>query len=106
MSKACLGTKHWEVSLQTDHLIGTSANSPQCLMVTHTEMGTVGLDPHGLFRRHFCEVMDFSPGATKDPNMEWLMHIKSVDAQSPHVGTVQKFGEWDAILDKALLTYT
>ncbi|GFU00801.1 hypothetical protein TNCV_4819461 [Trichonephila clavipes] len=26
----CLGTKHWGVSRQTDHLTGTSADAPQC----------------------------------------------------------------------------
>ncbi|GFS85842.1 hypothetical protein TNCV_2973771 [Trichonephila clavipes] len=48
--QACLGTKTLEVSLQTDHLIGTSARAPQHPMVTYTEMGTVGPDPHGLLR--------------------------------------------------------
>ncbi|GFU57823.1 hypothetical protein TNCV_1850761 [Trichonephila clavipes] len=38
------------VSLQTVNLIGTCANAPQHLMVSHTEMGTVGLSPHGLLR--------------------------------------------------------
>ncbi|GFX75330.1 hypothetical protein TNCV_3043521 [Trichonephila clavipes] len=38
------------VSLQTDHLIGMSAHAPQRQMVTYTEMGTVGLGPHGLLR--------------------------------------------------------
>ncbi|GFU48005.1 hypothetical protein TNCV_4967881 [Trichonephila clavipes] len=33
---------------QTGHLIGTSAHEPQCPKVTYTEMGTVGLGPHGL----------------------------------------------------------
>ncbi|GFS84149.1 hypothetical protein TNCV_2365271 [Trichonephila clavipes] len=32
----------------TDHLIGTSAQAPQCPMVMYTEMGIVGLDLHGL----------------------------------------------------------
>ncbi|GFS78094.1 hypothetical protein TNCV_4548811 [Trichonephila clavipes] len=35
---------------ETDHLIGTSAQAPQCPMITHTEISTVGLDPHGLLR--------------------------------------------------------
>ncbi|GFV13125.1 hypothetical protein TNCV_4070651 [Trichonephila clavipes] len=30
-----------------DHLIGTSVHAPQRPQVTYTEMGTVGLDPHG-----------------------------------------------------------
>ncbi|GFW46094.1 hypothetical protein TNCV_3277111 [Trichonephila clavipes] len=33
------------VSLQTDHLIGTSAHAPQHPLITYTEMGTVGLGP-------------------------------------------------------------
>ncbi|GFW61296.1 hypothetical protein TNCV_3378111 [Trichonephila clavipes] len=37
------------VSLQTNHLIGTSAHTPQRPMVTYAEMGT-GLGPHGLLR--------------------------------------------------------
>ncbi|GFV41432.1 hypothetical protein TNCV_5048371 [Trichonephila clavipes] len=43
--QACLG-----VSLQIDHLIRTSAHAPQPPMVTYTEVGTVGLGPHGLLR--------------------------------------------------------
>ncbi|GFT64789.1 acetoacetyl-CoA synthetase [Trichonephila clavipes] len=34
----------------TDHLIGTSAHGPQHPMAMYTGMGTVGPDPHGLFR--------------------------------------------------------
>ncbi|GFV87306.1 hypothetical protein TNCV_4032781 [Trichonephila clavipes] len=34
--QACLGTKTLEVSLQTDHLIGTSAHAPQRPMVPYT----------------------------------------------------------------------
>ncbi|GFT55088.1 hypothetical protein TNCV_2325831 [Trichonephila clavipes] len=37
---------------KTDHLIGTSAHTPQFPTVKYTEMGTVGLGPHGLLR-HF-----------------------------------------------------
>ncbi|GFV61194.1 hypothetical protein TNCV_499861 [Trichonephila clavipes] len=49
--QACLESKTLGVSLQIDHLIGTSAHAPQRSMVTYTEMGTVGLGPHGLLRR-------------------------------------------------------
>ncbi|GFX30529.1 hypothetical protein TNCV_3461801 [Trichonephila clavipes] len=38
------------VSLQIDHLIGTSAHAPQRLMVTYTGMGPVGPVPNGLLR--------------------------------------------------------
>ncbi|GFS97320.1 hypothetical protein TNCV_1824811 [Trichonephila clavipes] len=38
------------VSLQTDHLIGTSAHAPQGTMVTYTGMGLLGPGPHGLLR--------------------------------------------------------
>ncbi|GFX15408.1 hypothetical protein TNCV_3303371 [Trichonephila clavipes] len=38
-------------SLQTDHLIRTSAHAPQCLMVAYTEMGTVSLSLYGLLRQ-------------------------------------------------------
>ncbi|GFV51903.1 hypothetical protein TNCV_1322561 [Trichonephila clavipes] len=48
--QACLGTKHW-VSLWTDHLMWTYAHAPQRSMVSYTEMGSVGIDPHGLLRR-------------------------------------------------------
>ncbi|GFW12296.1 hypothetical protein TNCV_2489401 [Trichonephila clavipes] len=34
----------------TDHLIGTSAHAPHFPMVTYTEMGKVGIGPHGLLR--------------------------------------------------------
>ncbi|GFW98115.1 hypothetical protein TNCV_2491711 [Trichonephila clavipes] len=43
-TKLACGLKHRGVSLQTDHLLGTSAHAPQRLM------GTVGPGPHGLLR--------------------------------------------------------
>ncbi|GFU76859.1 transcription factor Sox-6 [Trichonephila clavipes] len=46
--QACLGTKPWGFSLETDHLIETSALAPQRPIVTCTEMGTIGLGSHGL----------------------------------------------------------
>ncbi|GFX61018.1 hypothetical protein TNCV_2366961 [Trichonephila clavipes] len=48
--QACFGSKTLGVSLQTDHLIGTSAHTPQRPMVTYTGMGTVGPGQHGLLR--------------------------------------------------------
>ncbi|GFU46804.1 hypothetical protein TNCV_434821 [Trichonephila clavipes] len=45
-SQACLGSETLEVSLQTDHLIGTSAQAPQHSMVTYTVMGILGPGPH------------------------------------------------------------
>ncbi|GFV48167.1 hypothetical protein TNCV_3554461 [Trichonephila clavipes] len=48
--QACLGTKTQGVSLQTVHMIGTSAYAPQRPMVTYTGMGTVGIGLHGLLR--------------------------------------------------------
>ncbi|GFW98169.1 hypothetical protein TNCV_2492221 [Trichonephila clavipes] len=47
--QACLDT-YTGVSLQSDHLMGTSAHAPQRPMATYTEMGTVGPGPHGLLR--------------------------------------------------------
>ncbi|GFU01865.1 hypothetical protein TNCV_1523641 [Trichonephila clavipes] len=48
--QACLRTLTLGVSLQIDHLIGTSAHAPQHPMVTYTVMGTVGQSLHGLLR--------------------------------------------------------
>ncbi|GFV99556.1 hypothetical protein TNCV_5079201 [Trichonephila clavipes] len=42
--QVCSGTKTLGVSLQTNHLIGTSAHAPLRPMVTYTEIGTIGLD--------------------------------------------------------------
>ncbi|GFU32951.1 hypothetical protein TNCV_4155411 [Trichonephila clavipes] len=43
-----------EVSLQTDHLIGTSAHAPQRQMVMYPGMGTIGPGPHGLSQAPEC----------------------------------------------------
>ncbi|GFS85601.1 hypothetical protein TNCV_2794391 [Trichonephila clavipes] len=40
----------------------------------------------------------------KTSHIDRLMHIKSVMAQSPHVGVVGKLGEWRATSDDVLLT--
>ncbi|GFW67572.1 hypothetical protein TNCV_3392431 [Trichonephila clavipes] len=48
--QAYLGTKTLGVSLQTDHLIETSAHAPQRPMTTYAGMGTVGAGSHGLLR--------------------------------------------------------
>ncbi|GFX83336.1 hypothetical protein TNCV_908541 [Trichonephila clavipes] len=48
--QACLETTLVGDSLQTDHLIGTSAHAPQRPMVTYTGRDTVGPGPHGLLR--------------------------------------------------------
>ncbi|GFW43314.1 hypothetical protein TNCV_2923621 [Trichonephila clavipes] len=47
--KTIPGIKRYAAA-RTDNLIGTSAHASQRPMVMYTEIGTVGLGPHGLLR--------------------------------------------------------
>ncbi|GFW92640.1 hypothetical protein TNCV_519571 [Trichonephila clavipes] len=49
-SRESSSPKIFRAASDPDHLIGTSAHTPQRPMVTYTGMGTVDPDPQGLLR--------------------------------------------------------
>ncbi|GFW34478.1 hypothetical protein TNCV_500961 [Trichonephila clavipes] len=100
------------VSLQTDHLIGTSAHAPQHPMVMYIGMGTVGPGPHGLLsyclnfrnsfnaktlktkepvyqlagnqRRSYRRINDTGPPSYRGPNMLLLLWRGRAFGDEPH----------------------
>ncbi|GFX42784.1 hypothetical protein TNCV_2930771 [Trichonephila clavipes] len=62
VSTKLLGDLNTGFSLQSDHLIGTSAHAPQRPIVTYTGMGSVDPDPRGLLH-HGVKSQDLEANA-------------------------------------------